>query len=133
MLRLAEQRNEVSVVADQVGSPTSALDLADGLLAVVKLAREEGRLGRVYHLAGSGRCSWADFAEELFRLSGALGGPTARVARIGTADYPTRAARPANSQLDSSAFARDFRLPQPEWNQSLSVVISRLNSDSSRG
>jgi dTDP-4-dehydrorhamnose reductase len=126
MLRLAAERDEVSVVADQVGSPTSALDLADGLLAALQTRGLESRFGQTFHLAGTGRCSWADFAEEIFGVSAALNGPSSKVTRIGTADYPTRAVRPLNSQLDSSRFRDAFQYRAPHWRDAVRLVLERL-------
>lgn len=130
MLRLAEQREEVKVVADQFGTPTSALDLAAALFLVLEQWRQAPQrgLGQTYHFAGAGRCSWADFAEEIFRVSGLMNGPIAKVIRIATADFPTRAARPANSQLDSSGFGRDFNFSPTNWQDSLCPVVERLIS-----
>ena len=78
MLRLAETRDTVGVVADQHGNPTSALDIADGLLTVADnlLASADPGLRGTFHMTGAGRTTWADFAEEIFRLSAAAGGPS---------------------------------------------------------
>lgn len=128
MLRLASDRDEVSVVEDQLGSPSSAFDLAEGLLAVVDRWRSDPRvgLGETYHMAGSGSCSWADFAEEIFRVSAAFGGPAARVRRIAASDFPTKVRRPANSVLDSSRFEKEFDYQIPDWRNSLTPVVKRL-------
>lgn len=128
MMALAETRESVSVVADQRGNPSSALDLADGLLAVLKGWREGGRsgLGGTYHLAGSGEVSWFEFAVAIFAESARLGLATAAVQPILTADWPTRAVRPANSVLDSSKFRRDFGFAMPPLQQSITEVIQRL-------
>ena len=125
MLRLAETRDEVSVVADQVGTPTSALDLADGLFALIDAGRG-GWNSATYHLAGTGETSWARLAEQVFASSGEQGGPTAAVRPIATADYPTRAARPANSRLDSGRFVRATGFRMPEWHESVAAVVARL-------
>lgn len=128
MLGLASDRDEVRVVADQVGSPTSALDLADAIIAVADRWSEGSRdgLGETFHFAGAGNCSWADFAVEIFRQSGVLGGPTARVVPISTDEFPTRARRPHFSVLDGSAFAARFDFPMRDWRVSLEPVVSRL-------
>ncbi|MBW3550312.1 MAG: NAD(P)-dependent oxidoreductase, partial [Proteobacteria bacterium] len=101
---------------DQVGCPTSALDLADAILLVAERWRSGDRthLGRTYHLCGTGKCSWAEFAAEIFRVSGTLGGPVAHVRPIPTSQFPTRARRPSWSVLDSSAFRREFGLDMPD-------------------
>jgi dTDP-4-dehydrorhamnose reductase len=128
MLRLAETCDEVSVVADQLGNPTSAMDIADAVLTVAGRLRAEASFNRwgVYHLAGRGQASWADFAEEIFRVSRALGGPAAAVRRIPTSAFPTKAKRPANSRLDTAALQEAFDFSMPNWHDSCRSVIRRL-------
>ena len=126
MLSLGAARDEVRVVADQIGCPTSALDLADALLLVTERRHGGAAIGGTYHLAGRCACSWAELATEIFRVSAGLGGPSARVVPIATSDYPTAAARPANSVLDSGRFERDFACAMPPWRDSLAVVVRRL-------
>lgn len=128
MLDLAGDRDEVSVVADQLGNPTSALDIADGILSVVAnlVASPDPALRGIFHMTASGEASWADFAEAIFAVSAAQGGPSARVLRIGTADYQTPAMRPANSRLDCGLIARVHGVALPDWHQSLETVIGRL-------
>jgi dTDP-4-dehydrorhamnose reductase len=128
MLRLAGDRDEIGVVADQVGNPTSALDIADGVLAVAgNLAGGNDPEQRgIFHMTAAGEASWADFAEAIFAESAKTGGPSATVRRIATADYPTPARRPANSRLDSSLIERVHGVRLPEWRTSLQDVVSRL-------
>jgi dTDP-4-dehydrorhamnose reductase len=136
MLTLAEARPQISVVADQIGSPTSALDLADGLLRMIKSWRSDASkgAGETFHLAGTGETSWAGFAAELFEASRSAGGPGARVLPIPTRDYPTPAVRPANSRLSSEKFERTFGYRAPNWRQAVAEVVDRLvRSHSSRG
>ncbi|QDC38065.1 dTDP-4-dehydrorhamnose reductase [Sphingobium fuliginis] len=127
MLRLAIDRDEVSVVADQLGNPTSALEIADGILLVATnlLADSNPGLRGVFHMTASGEASWADFAEAIF-ASAEKGGATAQVKRITTADYPTPATRPANSRLDCGLIAKVHGVALPDWRQSLDSVIARL-------
>jgi len=127
MLRLAKGRDEISVVADQLGTPTSALDIAEAVLLVAKaLAADPGKSG-IYHFAASGGpVSWADFAEEIFRQSAARGGPTAKVLRIATRDYPTPAQRPSWSLLDCTKFRQSFQWTPPDWRDGVATVIGRL-------
>lgn len=131
MVGLARAREEVSVVADQRGCPTSALDIADGLLAILR--RWEGAqhtgLGEIFHLAGTGTASWCEFAEHIFRECARLGLPTATVQPIPTSAYPTRAVRPANSVLDSSKFSETFGYRSPPWRSSATTVIERLAAE----
>jgi dTDP-4-dehydrorhamnose reductase len=128
MLNAARTRPELQVVEDQVGNPTSALDLADGLLAILLAwARDPSRgLGATNHLAGTGSTSWADFAREIFALSRARGGPSAEVRGIASAEWPAKAPRPLNSRLDSARFAETFGYRAPPWQDSLAPVIDRL-------
>ena len=130
MLRLAGERDEVSVVADQLGNPTSALDIADGIIRVATnlVADSDAALRGVFHMTASGEASWADFAEAVFSASAARGGPSARLNRIATADYPTPATRPANSRLDCSMIAEVHGITLPDWRQSLETVMTRLQA-----
>jgi len=130
MLRLAETRDEVGVVADQIGNPTSALDIADGVLAVAAnlIGRADPALRGVFHMAGAGEASWADLAEAVFAASAVRGGPAAQVRRIATSDYPTPARRPANSRLDCTRLAGIHGVRLPQWRGSLETVIDRLVS-----
>ena len=128
MLRLASDREEVGVVADQRGNPTSALDVADTILAVAAnlIASDERKLRGVFHMTGQGEGSWADFAEHVFAASASVGGPCASVNRISTADYPTPARRPANSRLDSSRLSEIHKVRLPDWHASTDEVVRRL-------
>jgi dTDP-4-dehydrorhamnose reductase len=127
MLGLAQTRDEVRVVADQIGNPTSALDISDAILGVLARVRDgDPWQGGTYHFAGTGETSWAGFAEGVFEASRALGGPGARVVPIASAEFPTKASRPRNSRLDSGRFARDFGHCAPAWQESLRPVIARL-------
>jgi dTDP-4-dehydrorhamnose reductase len=128
MLGAAAQRDELGVVADQHGNPTASHDLADGILAMVAAWRDRPRegLGGTYHLAGTGETSWFGFAAAIFEEAARHGLPTAAVKPIRTADWPTRAARPANSALDSRRFAADFGYRAPPWRQSTAAVVAEL-------
>jgi len=129
MLRLAAEREELGVVADQIGNPTSALDIADGVLRVAENLAKDGAptLRGPFHMTAGGEASWADFAEAIFAASAAQGGPSATVRRIGTADYPTPARRPANSRLDSSRIAVAHGVALPPWQHALEEVVTRLH------
>jgi len=128
MLRLAADRDEVSVVADQVGNPTSALAIADAILRIATnmVSDSSPALRGVFHMTAQGEASWADFAEMIFAASAARGGPYASVRRIGTVDYPTPATRPANSRLDCGRIARVHGVTLPDWRTSLDAVMDRL-------
>jgi len=128
MLRLAAERDELLVVEDQQGCPTSALDIADAMLRVAdSWTAEPGKgIDSVYHFAGTGETNWADFARAIFAISTARGGPSAAVRGIPTSAYPTPARRPANSRLDSSRFVETFRLRSSKWRTALVPVVVRL-------
>lgn len=130
MLHLAESRDEVSVVADQHGNPTSAFDIADAVIEIlVQLrANPDARLRGIFHMTGRGEASWSEFAEAIFSVSGSMGGPTASVRSITTSDYPTKARRPANSRLDNSKLMQTFGLHLPDWQRSLERVVALLVS-----
>ena len=128
MLRLNETRDEVGVVADQCGNPTSALDIADAMIAMAARLKDDKSpaLRGVLHMTGSGEATWADFAEAIFREAAALGRRQTQVTRIATADYPTPARRPANSRLDNEKLARVYGMKLPEWRQSVAVCCARV-------
>lgn len=127
MLRLAETRDEIGVVDDQVGSPTYAPHLAEAMLILARHAiAERGIAWGVYHAAGSGDASWCDLAREVFAASSRLGGPAAWAHAIATADYPTPARRPANSRLDCGRLRRMQGLALPPWQQGVAACVGRL-------
>ncbi|GGB61201.1 NAD(P)-dependent oxidoreductase [Roseibium aquae] len=101
MLQLAETRDEISVVDDQIGNPTKAHDIADGLLTICNdwAAGRSMRLAETIHLVGPDEMTWCGFARRIFAESAASGGPFCHVNAITTSDYPTRAKRPRNSRL----------------------------------
>jgi dTDP-4-dehydrorhamnose reductase len=129
MLRLAETRDTMRVIADQTGAPTSALDIADGILKVAHrlVARpyDPANYG-IFHMGAAGQASWADFAEAIFSGLAARGGKHVAVERITTAEYPTPARRPANSRLDSGAIANAHGVVLPHWRESLEAALDRL-------
>jgi dTDP-4-dehydrorhamnose reductase len=126
MLRLAKDRDEISVVADQVGRPTWARDCAEaGLMMVDALARAPGLAG-IYHLSGAGDASWAGLAQAIFEESARRGGPTARVRPITTADYPTPAKRPANSRLDCGKIEAALNWRLRPWRDSLAACMTEM-------
>lgn len=130
MLRLAETRDRLGVVADQVGAPTSALDIADGILEVASnlvAAPDARHLEGVFHMGASGEdTTWADFADAIFDGAAARGARRPIVERISSADYPTAAQRPARSRLDSSRLAELHRVTLPDWRVSLAATLDRL-------
>lgn len=128
MLHNADRRDELAVVADQFGNPTSALDFATAIICVGRklLASDFGELRGIFHLAGTGEASWAEFAEEIFRISATMGGPFAAVRRISTADYPTVARRPENSRLSCQLIQQRHGVSLPDWKVSMQETVRRL-------
>ncbi|RWP10340.1 MAG: dTDP-4-dehydrorhamnose reductase [Mesorhizobium sp.] len=128
MLKLAVDRDEIAVVADQWGNPTSAFDVADAILH--SAATLHGNMGfasfGVYHLAGTGETNWSGFARHILVTSQALGGPYTAVKDISTSDYPTKAQRPANSRLSTAKFTSVFGWTAPDWRMSMKEVVRRL-------
>lgn len=148
MLRLAAEREELRVVADQIGAPTPARWIADVTATAIARAapangahggtRREaaashpawggGVAGGVYHLVAGGQCSWYDFAAAIVEGAAARGllARTPRVVPIATADYPTRARRPAYSVLDSARLKTAFGLELPQWRLGLDQTLDEL-------
>ena len=128
MVDLGQQRDTLSVVGDQYGNPTSALDLADAILAIAARLEDGDRtgLGQTYHVAGRGIASWFDVAVAVQAELARLGTKSATVLPITTADWPTPARRPAYSALDCSKFTRDFGVAMPDWRASLPPIVVRL-------
>jgi len=133
MLRLAD-RERLTVVADQRGKPTSAEDLAAAILHIAPrltdAAAGDPAFG-TFHYAGAGATTWAHFAEAIFAeaLPRGLIAHAPEVAHITTAEYPTPAARPANSALDCTKFERVFGLACVPWEEALARTLDRLAAD----
>jgi dTDP-4-dehydrorhamnose reductase len=135
ILNHAATRSRLTVGDDQHGNPTSALDLADAVLAIVAYWQHapEAGLGEIYNCAGTGATTWCGLARHTLSVSRDMSGPFAEVIGITTSEWPTKATRPANSQLNSSRFCRDFGWQSPKWQQSVEVVVRRLLSNSPTG
>ena len=123
MLRLARERDELRVVADQTGTPTPAALIADVTASI--LSRPFERSG-LWHLTAQGETTWHGFASAIVARAQARGliAHAPRVVPIATADYPTPARRPAYSRLDCSRLERDFGIVLPEWRAALDAVLS---------
>jgi dTDP-4-dehydrorhamnose reductase len=126
MLKLAETHDEVAVVSDQWGCPTSAFDLADGLLVAARRLVSGAAAPGTYHLAGNGDTNWSGFAREIFTASREHGGPMASVRDIASVDYPQKARRPVNSRLECGKFLVEFGWRAPDWRKSTDTVVQRL-------
>ncbi|HEY5225800.1 MAG TPA: dTDP-4-dehydrorhamnose reductase [Methylovirgula sp.] len=129
MLQLAETRSFVGVVADQIGCPTYAPDLADVIVAIAAqhvVKTGTAALRGIFHAAGTGGTSRAELARAIFAGSARRGCAPVRVDEIATADYPAPVQRPANSRLDAHKLAMLYRLQLPDWRQSLETCLDRL-------
>lgn len=117
MLRLAETRTELSVVCDQIGSPTYTADLAPLLCDMVQTERYG-----VYHATNEGTCAWSEFAEAIFELAGRQ----VVVHPIPTSAYPTRAARPLNSRMSKECLHSNGFQELPEWKNALARYLKEI-------
>ncbi|HZD46049.1 MAG TPA: dTDP-4-dehydrorhamnose reductase [Acidobacteriaceae bacterium] len=120
MLRLGTERTELRIVADQRGGPTSAEAIAGATLRILKLAGEGGWTSGLFHMTAAGATTWYGFANAIFARAA---GPTPSLVPIATVEYPTPAARPANSILSNDKFARTFGFRLPDWEQQLDAVM----------
>lgn len=128
MLRVGSARDELGVVHDQRGNPTSAADIAAGILEIATqvLSGKTPVKPGVYHMTAQGEASWAEFAEHIFQCSAKAGGPVADVKRITSAEYPTPVARPANSRLNCTKIAEAYGVVLPHWQGSTQACVEQL-------
>lgn len=127
MLRVGADRDTLTVVDDQRGSPTSAADLARALMAItLRLVEDEGAPTGTFHFSNAGETSWAGFAAEIFRQAAVRGGATANVTPITTDQYPTPARRPANSLLSHAAIGAAYGIAPRPWQDALSDILDEL-------
>jgi dTDP-4-dehydrorhamnose reductase len=133
MVQLAQSRPEVRVVADQIGCPTYAPDIAVALIQaarnLLKSPPDPGLRG-LFHFAGRGETSWADFAAAIFSFLGAKGLKRPALTYISSADYPTLAKRPLNSRLNCTKLARIHGIESIPWQHSLALCLERLIASS---
>lgn len=132
MLKLAQARDKLSIVSDQVGSPTSAAMLADATAVIAKQLFETGATQKygTYHLVAEGETSWHGYAQWVVTKANALGlntkiAPDA-IRAITTQEYPMPAPRPANSRLDTSKVVSVFGLKLPSWRDEVASVLETL-------
>lgn len=122
MLRLTAEREFLNVVFDQIGTPTYAGDLALAIFSIIEGRHYTGREG-LYHFTDEGVASWYDFAVE---IAAAVGHDNCRIQPCRTADFPTRAVRPAYSVLDKSRLKRTFGIEIPHWRESVRYCLQRM-------
>jgi dTDP-4-dehydrorhamnose reductase len=130
ILRLAKERDELRIIADQFGAPTWARDLAQTTATILERWQQknfDARLSGLYHLTASGRANWHEYAEEIIRLARehdpALAAKTLDIRAIATHEYPTAAKRPANSVLANDKVRQAFDIALPEWRASLAECV----------
>lgn len=128
MRRLAETRLQIPVVADQIGCPSSAADIAQALATLTLAHLDDPRTPTgLYHFVNAGETSWCDLANAIFALDG--DGPLRAVATpITTAQYPTAARRPANSRLATDKITRDFGVVPRPWREAVSDIVTELRA-----
>ncbi len=123
MMHLGKERDELSVIYDQVGTPTSAKDLAQAILSIIQHPAISTLKGtEIYHFSNEGVCSWYDFAKTIFELSDIV----CNVKPIETLDYPTPAKRPHYSLLNKAKIKNTFALTIPYWKDSLQECLDVL-------
>ena len=127
MLRLGAERDELSVVGDQVGCPTYAQDIAKSIIAIFPHLYLEKDIQGIYHYCGDKPCSWNDFAQVIFSEAKFLGNRTPEsVKSINTVDYPTPAVRPAYSVLDCSKIESYFGVKDSDWRLGVKKVVKKV-------
>ncbi|TDE32971.1 dTDP-4-dehydrorhamnose reductase [Antarcticimicrobium sediminis] len=122
MLRLGKERETLTIVADQIGGPTPAADIAAACVHMAKTLVSEPEKRGTYHFSGAPDVSWAGFAREIF----AQAGINCAVRDIPTSTYPTPAARPLNSRLDCATLETVFGLSRPDWRRGLTDILKDL-------
>ncbi|SEL72441.1 dTDP-4-dehydrorhamnose reductase [Roseivivax marinus] len=124
MLRLGAERDRLTIVSDQVGGPTPAADIARACLTIADALASNPDTSGTYHFSAGPDVSWADFAREIF----AQAGLSPEVVDIPSSDFPTPAARPANSRMDNSATEAAFGIARPDWRTGLSDILTELGA-----
>ncbi len=124
MQRLLQEKPHLRVVADQVGAPTWAGDIADGTAELIRRWREGRVHWGIYHFTASGETSWFGFAQAIAERLRAEGRPCASLEAIPTRDYPTPARRPLNSRLSGDKLRRDWGLALPDWRAGLDACLA---------
>ncbi|MGK5024668.1 dTDP-4-dehydrorhamnose reductase [Janthinobacterium sp. RB2R34] len=130
MLRLAGERDRLSVVADQIGAPTGADLIADVTAHAIRSARAQPGLCGIYHLAATGATSWHGYASHVIGLARQAGVQikvaNEAIAAVASAAFPTPATRPQNSRLDTTKLQSAFALTLPAWQQGVARMLSEI-------
>lgn len=122
MLRLGADRDALTIVADQIGGPTGAREIAVACHTIAQQLINSPEKSGIYHFAGSPDCSWADFARAIFEQANL----SCLVTDIPSSAYPTSAVRPLNSRMDCSATEATFGIKRPDWKTSLTSILKDL-------
>lgn len=134
MLRLAADRTRLGVVGDQQGCPTGARDIADAVKTItLRMIADPQAPQGVYHFVNDGWTTWAGLAREIFVQSGTVGGASAEVEAIVTADYPTSAQRPANSRLSTEKLRREYGIAPRPWQTMVAEIVAELHAGRTSG
>ncbi|HBR39579.1 MAG TPA: dTDP-4-dehydrorhamnose reductase [Sulfitobacter pontiacus] len=123
MLRLGAEREALTIVADQIGGPTSAAEIAQACIKIAIILVTDPKKSGIYHFSGAPDTSWADFARVIFDAAKI---PCA-VTDIPSSDYPTPAKRPLNSRLDCTTTEAAFGISGPDWRKSLTHILTQLD------
>ena len=123
MLRLGAERDKLTIVADQIGGPTAAADIAAACKTMAEALISDPNKGGTYHFSGGPDTNWATFARTIFDMAGL----DCVVEDIPSSAYPTPATRPLNSRMDCSATTDVFGIPRPEWRAGLAAILKELN------
>lgn len=123
MLRLGAERDALTIVADQIGGPTGAAEIARACVTIARTLISEPEKSGIYHFAGAPDTSWADFARAIFDQAGI----SCTVTDIPSTDYPTPAKRPLNSRMDCGTTHTAFGITRPDWRESLTRIIAQLD------
>lgn len=122
ILRLSKEREKLTVIFDQIGTPTYAGDLAKAIISIVNYQEANSAIPGIYHFSNEGVCSWYDFALEIAQLSGAK----AKILPIETKDYPSPTQRPFYSVLNKSKIKNTFGIEIPHWKESLQICLKEI-------
>lgn len=124
MVRLGQERDELSIVADQIGGPTPARDIASAMYQIAMAYKHGNGVSGVFHYAGQPNVSWADFARNIFDAANLH----VNVVDIVTTEYPTPAVRRPNSRLDCSALQQAYGIDAPSWQQGLQQILADITN-----
>lgn len=130
ILNLGIEKEELSVIYDQIGSPTYTQDLARAIIASFSMPRKRDSINKIFHYAGNSKCSWYEFTEEIFKTAKDYGFQVkANLKKISALDYKTDAKRPMYSVLDSSLFYETFQIEPSNWKEGIKKTLNILKKN----